>query len=82
LFGATSFVSELPKASITRQEMNISRIVNLAIRSPEFFCGVRKATKGPPKALVNCSYFSGAFVTITEEYVVALFGHFTTCCAD
>jgi hypothetical protein len=37
LFGTTALVSQLSKTSITSQQMNVSRIVDFAIRSPECF---------------------------------------------
>jgi hypothetical protein len=45
LFGATSFVSELSESTITCQQVNVSRIVDFAIWSAEFFCGVGERTK-------------------------------------
>jgi hypothetical protein len=45
LFGPSAFVPQLSKTSITCEQVNVSRIVDLAVRSAELFCWICEATE-------------------------------------
>jgi hypothetical protein len=74
LFGTAAFVSELSEATITRQQVNVSRIVDLPVWSSELFGWAGGAAVEKVARPENLAPLPGFGISVGDEGIVAACG--------